>query len=424
MSTRLARARRIVDKVAGKVFPDHWSFLLGELAMYSMLVLFGTGVVLALFFDASGERTVYDGSYGALNGVEVSRAYDSVLDLSFDVPLGLLLRQTHHWAAVVFVAAIAVHAARIFFTGAYRRPRRLNYAIGLTMLVLSMANGFFGVSLPDDLLSGLGVRVGYSIFLSIPLFGAGIVELLFAGELPSPEMINRFWLLHVFVLPLAILGLFSVHMALVWRQTHSNLPAPGDREGTVVGDRFWPVYVLKTLALASIVVGVLVGLGGLVQINPVWVHGPFEAAAATVPAGPDWYIMFVEGALRILPDVGFTAAGFEVPSAFVAGVVVPGSIIGVAYAWPLLDARFTGDRMVHHVLERPRDRPGRTGLGAAGLSLLIALTLAANHDYLGGVLGVDVGQITAWFRALVIVGPPVVGVLAWRIAADLARESR
>lgn len=415
----VARARRAVDKAGKKIFPDHWSFLLGEIAMVSLLILFATGIVLAFFYDASGERTTYHGAYEPMQGIDMSRAYQSVLRLSFDVPAGLLLRQVHHWAALVFVGAIVVHAVRIFFTGAYRRPRRLNYLIGLTLLVVSISNGFLGVALPDDLLSGTGAQIGYAIALSVPVLGAGIADVLFGGEFPSPEMVHRFWLIHVFVIPTVIVALFSLHMLLVWRQTHTQYPTDGPAD-EVVGSRLLPHHAIKTAALLLSMAAVLVGMGALLQINPVWEHGPFEAAAATVPAGPDWYLMFVEGGLRILPALHLELGPVAIPSPFVAGIVVPALVFGTLAAWPFVEERLTGDREVHHLLERPRDRPGRTAFGVAGLSFLAVLTLAANHDYLGGVLGIDVVAMTAAFRVVLVVAPVLLGAVAWRLARDLA----
>ncbi|MDP9019461.1 MAG: cytochrome bc complex cytochrome b subunit [Actinomycetota bacterium] len=415
----VGRGRRALDQAAKKIFPDHWSYLLGEVAMVALFVLFATGIVLALFYDASGDRTTYHGAYPPMQGVEMSRAYESVLQLSFDVPAGLLLRQVHHWAALVFVGAIVVHALRVFFTGAYRRPRRVNYLVGLTLLILAITNGFFGVALPDDLLSGSGAQIGYSIALSVPVLGTGIASALFAGEFPSQEMVHRFWLLHVFVIPTLIVALFSLHMVLVWRQTHTQYPSEGPAD-EVVGSRLLPHHALKTAALLGSMTAVLVGMGAFLQINPVWVHGPFQAAAATVPAGPDWYLMFVEGGLRILPALHLVLGPVEIPSPFLAGIVVPALVFGTLAAWPFAEERLTGDRHVHHLLERPRDRPGRTAFGVAGLSFLAVLTLAANHDYLGGVLGIDVVAMTTAFRVLVVAAPVVLGTVAWRLARDLA----
>ncbi|HLN42256.1 MAG TPA: cytochrome b N-terminal domain-containing protein, partial [Acidimicrobiales bacterium] len=137
-----------------KIFPDHWSFLLGEIALYSLVVLIATGVFLSLYFVPSAQDVIYHGVYAPLRGAKVSAAFESTVNLSFSVRSGLVIRQMHHWAADVFVGAIAVHMCRIFFTGAYRKPRELNWMIGITLLILALTNGFIGYSLPDDLVSG------------------------------------------------------------------------------------------------------------------------------------------------------------------------------------------------------------------------------------------------------------------------------
>ncbi|MDQ4070411.1 MAG: cytochrome b N-terminal domain-containing protein [Actinomycetota bacterium] len=403
-----------------KVFPDHWSFLLGELAMYSLVVLVVTGLFLTLFFDASGSRVVYDGSYEPLRGSEVSRAYRSVVDLSFDVRAGLVMRQTHHWAALVFLAVIALHAARVFFTGAFRRPRRLNWALGVTLLALALANGFFGLSLTDDLLSGTGLRIFYAIALSVPVVGAALVSFLFAGEFPAPGLIPRLWWLHVVILPLLIVGLFAVHLVMVWRQTHAQFAGPREREDNVIGESLWPSYAGRSGALLFAVAALLTLLGGWAEINPVWLYGPFEAASATVPAQPDWYLGWIEGALRIMPPFDLRAFGFEVPSPFFSGFLLPFAVFALLYAWPLLEARLTGDHEVHHLLDRPRDHPVRTATGAVGLAFLGVLLLAGSHDLQGQLIGVPVDTMTWAYRALASVVPPVVGLLTWRICRDLA----
>jgi ubiquinol-cytochrome c reductase cytochrome b subunit len=408
-------ANAFVHKAKKKVFPDHWSFLLGEVAMYSLVVLIVTGLFLTLFFDASGSRVVYQGSYEPLQGAEMSRAYRSVLDISFEQRAGLLMRQSHHWAALVFTAAIVIHAARLFFTGAFRRPRRMNWEIGITLLVLALANGFFGVSLTDDLLSGTGLRIGYSFVLSIPVIGPAASTLLFGGEFPAPNVLPRLWWLHVVILPLAILGLFTAHMALVWRQTHTQFRDRRAKEDNVVGESLWPAYAARSAALFCMVGAVLAGLGGLVQIAPVWLYGPFEATSATVPAQPDWYLGWVEGALRILPPLDLQLGSFHVPSQFFVGIALPLAAFGVLYAWPFLEAMATGDHEPH--------RPVRTALGAAALAFLTVLVFAGSHDLQGLLLGISVDTMTGAYRVLAVVVPPPVGLLTWHICHDLTART-
>lgn len=415
------RVDRAMGKLMAKVFPGHWSFLLGELAMFSFLVLVGTGIYLAWFYEASMEPVAYTGSYEALEGVEVSRAYHSVLDITFDRPAGAVVRQTHHWASLIFIAAITLHACRVFFTGAFRRPRRLNWTIGVTLLGLALVAGFFGLSLPHDLLGGTGARIGHSFAVSIPVVGPGIAELLFGGEFGGEQMLHRFWLLHVFVLPLLIGGLLAAHLALVFSQSHTQFPDLDGRrtQRNVVGAATWPGYLLKATGAALLVGGVVVGLGALVQIAPIWLYGPFDPSAATVPAQPDWYLGWVEGALRIGPALDVELFGREIPSPFFVGVAFPMVIFGVLYLWPFAEQRLGGDRSPHHLLQRPRDHPVRTGLGVAGLTFLTLLVMAGSHDLQALLLHVPVDSVTTAYRWLVVVLPVATGLIARSICRSL-----
>jgi ubiquinol-cytochrome c reductase cytochrome b subunit len=440
LSRSLAPVRRRVVELSRKVFPGHWSFMLGEVAMFAFLVLVLTGLYLAWFYDASGEVVTYDGSYEALVGVEVSRAYASVIDITFDRPGGAVVRQTHHWAAVVFVAAIVVHAMRVFFTGAFRRPRRLNWTIGVTLMGLAMVAGFFGLALPHDLLGGTGARVGHAFAVSIPVIGPGVADLLFAGDFGNPDMLHRFWLLHVVILPALIAGLLGGHLALVFLQSHTqfgdhprrgtpprrredNTP-PRRREDNVVGSAAWPGYLLKATGLTLVVAGVLLALGAVVQIAPIWLYGPFDPAAATVPAQPDWYLGWVEGSLRIFPSLEMVVAGREIPSPFLTGLMLPVAVFAALYAWPFLEAATTGGHEKHHLLDRPREHPVRTGLGVAGLSFLGVLLLAGSHDLQALLLRVPVDSMTWAYRWLLVLAPPAAGFATYGICRSLVRGER
>lgn len=408
-----------VRQTLNKVFPDHWSFLLGEIALYCFIVLVLTGVFLSLFYDASTNEVVYRGSYDPLQGVEVSEAYESVLKISFDVRAGLVMRQIHHWAALVFVAVIVVHLCRIFFTGAFRRPREINWVIGVTLLVLAIFNGFTGYSLPDDLLSGTGLRIAYSVALSIPLVGTWIAFLVFGGEFPADEIMGRLFVTHVMIVPALLAVLITAHLAIIWRQKHTQFPGPGRREDNVVGPRLWPTYAAKSIGLFFGVFAILAALGGLVQINPVWLYGPFRPEQVTSPAQPDWYLGWVEGALRLFPAWETRAFGYEIPNPFYPAVLLPGVTFLLLYAWPFLEAWLTGDRQPHHLLDRPRDRPVRTALGTATLVFYGMLFFSASNDLVAKWLGVPVQTITWVFRILALALPPASGYLTYRLMRAL-----
>lgn len=417
--------RRLPEQVRhapDKAFPGHRSFLLGELAMFSFIVLVLTGVYLAIFYDTSGEMVEYDGSYEALAGVEVPRSYASVLDITFERPFGAVVRQTHHWAALVFVASIVLHAARVFFTGAFRRPRRLNWTVGVTLLGLAMVTGFFGLALPHDLLGGTGSRIGHAFAVSIPVIGPGVADLLFAGEFDNPDMIHRFWLLHVFVMPILIAALMAGHLALIWLQTHTQFRGGRRTERNVMGSPGWPGYALKTTGLLGIVFGVLVLMGAVLQIAPIWLYGPFDPAAATVPAQPDWYLGWVEGSLRIMPPIDMVVFGREIPSPFFTGVMLGVVVFAILYAWPFLEAAVTGDHERHHLLDRPRDRPVRTAIGVAGLTFLTVLLLAGSHDLQALLMRVPVDQVTVTYRIVLLIAPAVAGVIAYSVCRSLVRS--
>ena len=396
-----------------KVFPDHWSFLFGEIALYSFVVLVATGIFLAMFFNPSLATKVYHGAYAPMRGVQVSAAYGSALDLSFSVRAGLVMRQTHHWAALVFIAAIVVHLCRIFFTGAFRKPREINWWIGLTLMLLALFNGFTGYSLLDDLLSGTGLRIAYSIALSIPFLGTWIAFLLFGGEFPSDQIISRLFFTHVFLVPLLIIALLSVHLAMVWRQKHTQFPGNGRTDRNVHGIRFWPSYATESVGLFFGVASVLTLLGGLAQINPIWLYGPFRAANVSGPAQPDWYLGWLEGALRIFPSWEIRIHGVVIPNPFFPAVLLPGITFGLLYAWPMVERRFTGDYAAHNLLERPHDRPVRSAIGVTALAFYIVLFLAGSNDLMAKWFSVPVETITWVLRIAVVVTPLVAGAVTY-----------
>jgi ubiquinol-cytochrome c reductase cytochrome b subunit len=424
MARRWSQLEKRAYAAAKKVFPSHWSFLLGEIAMFSFFVLVGTGLYLTFFYQADAASVRYDGAYAPLRGVDVSVAFHSVLDITFERPFGRVIRQTHHWAALVFIAAVVIHAARVFFTGAFRRPRRLNWTVGVTLMGLSMVTGFFGFVLPHDLLGGTSARVGHAFAVSIPWIGPGVAEMLYGGPFGNPDMLRRLWQLHVLVLPITIGTLLLVHLALVWLQTHTQFRGGNASDEVVTGATALPGYLLKTVGLAALVAGVLLAAGSLIEIAPLWVNGPFDPTAATVPAQPDWYLAWVEGALRILPSVDLTVWGREIPGPFLVGVAFPVTLFALLYAWPFLEERAVGDRGGHHLLDRPAERPVRTAFGVAILAVLTVLMAAASHDQQAAALQVPVDRMTGAYRVAVALVPGAAAVAAYHISRARLRDER
>jgi ubiquinol-cytochrome c reductase cytochrome b subunit len=417
-------AGSVLSKALKYIFPDHWTFLFGEIALYSFVILVGTGIYLTLFFEPSTSQVVYHGSYAPLRGQEISKAYESALDLSFNVRAGLLIRQVHHWAALTFVAAIVVHLMRIFFTGAFRKPRDLNYYIGLTMLMLAVLEGYAGYSLLDDLLSGMGLAIGNAVALSIPFVGGQVGTLIWGGRFPGTEaFMSRLFIAHVLLLPVAIGSLIAVHLAMVATPHHTQFRGRGRKETNVVGTPLWPAYALRSLGLFAAVAAVLFALGGLVQINPIWQWGPYEPYLGTNGAQPDWYLGWLIGALRLMPHFDITLGSYTVvPNPFWGGVAFPLVVFGFLFAWPSIERRWSGDRAQHNLLDRPRDNPRRTAIGAALFTWVATIFFAGSADRAFVQFGVPYeGQLWA-YRAASFLLPIAAYVLTRRVCERL-RES-
>ncbi|MEO9170410.1 MAG: ubiquinol-cytochrome c reductase cytochrome b subunit [Candidatus Baltobacteraceae bacterium] len=409
----------ILRKALRKAFPDNWSFMFGEIALYCFLALLATGIYLGFFFDASTAPATYRGSDIALRGAPMSAAFASVVRLSLDTRAGLLLRQIHHWAALVFLAAIALHMCRIFFTGAFRRPRELNWVIGMTLLVLAMAAGFTGYSLPDDLLSGTGLRIAYSVLLSVPVVGGYLAFLFFGGAFPTTEAISRLLFTHVVILPALIAGAIGVHLAIIWRQKHTQFRGPGRTEGNVIGSPLWPNYAIKSIGLGLATAAILAGLGGFFQINPIWLYGPYHPWDVSAPAQPDWYIGWLEGALRLGPRWTIDLLHHTIPSPFFPGVVLPCVFFALLYLWPFLERWVTHDGEAHQLLDHPSDAPVRTAIGGAVLTFAIVLTLAGSDDVQANIFSIPVQGMVAAYRWLLVILPIAVGLLSYQFAREI-----
>jgi ubiquinol-cytochrome c reductase cytochrome b subunit len=406
-----------------KVFPDHWSFMLGEIALYSFIILLLTGVFLTFWFRPSMADVTYQGSYSLLKGLHMSEAYASTLDISFDIRGGLLMRQIHHWAAVLFVASMMVHLLRIFFTGAFRKPRELNWVIGFGMLFLGIIEGFIGYGLPDDLLSGTGLRITQGMIQASPIIGSYLTFFIFGGEFPGDDFVSRFFTVHVLLIPGLILALVTAHLFLVVYHKHTQYPGPGRTEKNVVGYPLMPVYMAKAGGFFFVVFGVTALMGALLQINPVWLYGPYNPAEVTAGSQPDWYMGWLEGSVRLMP--GFESHFWGVTLSWnllIPALIIPPAFVTLVALYPFIEQWITGDKREHHLLDRPRNMPTRTGIGAAFITFYALLWIGGGNDLIATHFGVSLNNVTWFLRFAVFLGPVLAFWATRRIAISLQRS--
>ena len=406
-----------------KVFPTHWSFLLGEIALYSFIILLISGVYLTLFFDPSMSTVIYQGAYAPLNGIEMSRAYETALNISFEVRGGLFVRQIHHWAALLFVAAMVVHMLRVFFTGAFRRPREANWVIGSVLLLLGIVEGFLGYGLPDEVLSGTGLRITSGIVVGLPVIGTWLHWAMFGGDFPGDMMIPRMYILHVLIIPAIILALIAAHLALVWYQKHTQFPGPGRTENNVVGVRILPVFAVKSIAFGAITVGGIMLFSGIFTINAIWNLGPYNPAHVSAGSQPDWYMLFTEGAARVMPAWELYLGPYTVVATTWVALML-GIPIVLMILYPFLEAKFSGDKAHHNLLQRPRDVPVRTAVGVMAITFYVILVLMGSNDLIAYHFDISLNATTWAGRIGLILLPPLAYFSTYRICLGLQRQDR
>jgi ubiquinol-cytochrome c reductase cytochrome b subunit len=416
---------KFMRRQLNKVFPDHWSFMLGEIALYSFIVVLITGVFLTLWFNPSMTEVVYDGSYAPLKGVKMSQAFASALHISFDVRGGLLVRQIHHMAALFFVASIAFHLLRVFFTGAFRKPREMNWVIGCLLFLLAIAAGFSGYSLPDDLLSGTGLRITQGIMQASPVIGTWMSFLLFDGEFPGTAFLPRLYGVHILLVPGLILALVSAHLMMVWYQKHTQFPGPGRTNDNVVGYPLMPIYMAKAGGFFFVVFGVIVTLAGILQINPIWAYGPYVPDRVTAGSQPDWYVGFLDGALRLMPNWEFVIFGqtLSLNVVFPAMILAPVLLV-LLMVYPWFEKMATKDDREHHLLDRPRNAPVRTGIGAATVAMYVVLMIGGGNDIIAYNFDLSINTMIRVLQVAVFVVPVLVFIITKRICLGLQRRDR
>ncbi|MEU5419157.1 cytochrome b N-terminal domain-containing protein [Streptomyces sp. NPDC001407] len=407
-----------------KIFPDHWSFMLGEVCLYSFLIIILTGVYLTLFFHPSMEETVYHGPYVPMQGMRMSEAFASTLNISFDVRGGLLVRQIHHWAALVFLAGMFVHMMRVFFTGAFRKPREINWLFGFLLFVLGMFTGFTGYSLPDDLLSGTGVRFMEGAILSFPIVGTYMSMFLFGGEFPGSDFVPRFFSIHVLLLPGIMLGLVVAHMILVVYHKHTQFPGPGRTNKNVVGMPLMPVYMAKAGGFFFLVFGVIAAIAALASINPIWAIGPYRPDQVSTGAQPDWYMGFAEGLIRVMPGWEINLWGHTlVLGVFIPMMVFP-VVLGAIAVYPFIESWVTGDKREHHLLDRPRNAPTRTAFGVAWVTAYFVMLIGGGNDLWATHFHLSINAITWFVRIGFFVLPVLAFIATRRMCMGLQRRDR
>jgi ubiquinol-cytochrome c reductase cytochrome b subunit len=415
----------ILKEFGRKVFPDHWSFMLGEVALYSFLVILLSGTFLTFFFQPSMEPVIYEGVYGPLKGAEMSIAYASTLDISFEVRGGLLMRQVHHWSALLFVAAAGLHMLRVFFTGAFRKPREINWLVGFVLFVLGMAGGFTGYSLPDDLLSGNGLRIIDGMIKGLPVVGAYGSSLLFGGEFPGETIVARLYGLHILLVPALILVFIVIHLFMVVIHKHTHYSGPGRKDTNVVGYPLMPVYVAKAGGFFFIVFGVIMLIAATFTINPVWNYGGYDPSPVSAGTQPDWYIGWLDGALRLAPtNLEVTTGGVTWSWNILLPMIVGIGFLVIVALYPFIEAWVTGDKREHHVLDRPRNAPTRTAIGAAGVTFYAVLWAGAATDLIATNFKMSLNQVLTSMQILLIVGPIVAFYITKRTCLSLQRKDR
>ena len=401
-----------------RLFANHWSQLFGEVAFYSFAFVLVSGVFLTFFYDPSVDRVIYDGSYTPLSGVEMSKALESTLAISFDVQGGMLMRQLHHWASLIMVAAILIHLAAAFFTGAFSKPRELRWVVAFLILVMTMAAGFTGAALPDDLLSNTSLVIMDGVMKSIPVVGTWISALVFGGPFPG-DVLAQFYPLHVIALPAVVLWLFVVAGVLALVHKPAIMPRRG-RESRGIplrlamarsGGRFFVVGAISLVVAAT------------VTVNPIWNYGPADPGHASAGAGPLWYLAFLDGALRLVPPGWeFELLGYTVTLAVLVPVGIVSLFLLALAVYPFLEAWITGDRRDRDILDRPRNAPTRTAIGVAGILFYAVLWATAGADTIAVQFGLSI-EATLWTMRVLVVAAPLVGFLvARRVCAALQRK--
>lgn len=404
--------------------PTHWTNLFGVVTIACVVVVTITGFALMFFYSPSSDLTTYAGSHAPLRGAEVSEAFASTMHVTFDVPGGRLLRQAHHWAALLLPASMVLQLVTTFFTGAFRRPRRALWVLLLLAFLAAVASGWSGYALPDDMLSGTGLRIVEGIVLGIPLVGTWLASVLFGGPFPG-RIIEHLYPLHILVFPGALVVLLTLRAIATWRHGPPQFPGRGRTPQHVVGVPLVPNAAARAGGLFVVVTGLLLLISATVTVSPIWLYGPGDPGNAGAGSQPDWYTGFLDGALRLVPP------GWEVvwlDRTWTLAVLVPLAVVGLFFtvvaAYPFLEEWVTGDSREHHLLDRPRIAPTRTGIGVAGLVFAGVLWAAGGADIIATTFQLSIEHVITTLQVALVTGPVVGFTVARRMCLGLHRKDR
>jgi cytochrome b-561 len=414
----------------GKAFPVADSFLLGEIALFNFLVLVLTGLFLGFFYEPSTAEVTYQGSVLRYQDETVPEAFASVLRITYDIPYGMFVRRMHHWAAHLFVAAIALHMLRVFFTGAYRNPREPNWLVGTTLAALSMFASYTGYALPFDEFATTATGIGHSIARSVPIVGDALAGVVFGGTFPSGATIPRLYFLHVLVLPTAIALLIGLHLAILVRQKHTELPRqreiagpePVDRDddSVLVGLPAVPNQAAISIVVCCLLLAVLSLLAGLLPVHNVAAYGPNDPTSTPSPIMPDWFLMWGYGFLKLVPSwLQVELFGITISTEFIGGALLPGLVFGLVLLWPFVD---TVPEPVHFTAD-PLDRPWQTAAGIAGVVFVMVASVAGMDVFVADLLGTTTAALTPALAGLLVFGPLLAGAGTYLLLTRLGDET-
>lgn len=404
------------DEILGKPFPEdqYGSFLLGEVALFTFIILAATGSFLGLLYaPVASEQFQYTGQVAEYAGSQLPGAFASVLRITYDVRLGMYFRMMHHWASYIFIAAIALHMFRIFFSGVYRNPREPNWLIGSTLLLISLVEGFLGYALPYDNFSKTATEIGFSLTNSIPLVGARLTNLIFGGSFPSnaPYVLPRMYFYHVFLLPLVLTGLIGLHLVVLLRQKHSeqkgNREEPGspdpDDDTVVFGSPLVPNQAAMTLIAFLFTMAIISFLAAFFPLQRIALIGPATPFETPGEPSPAWFFMWAYGSLKLVPNF---LAGY---GRFLFGVVVPSLLVVGMYLWVFFD---TSDEPIHFTAN-PLDRPLPTAVGVAAIALVLMFSIVGMNTVIAEELHTTTTAIKLPLQILTVVVPVAEGLIVY-----------